>query len=1124
LSKIRRILIAFAVSALAAVPAYAANYAIYSDAGLGAGVADPGYYSGSSGNCTLTELTDAGGCPFDLNKYYRFVYNGLGYAGWYFSFSGTQNMSLYTNLILYVKGAAGGEKFKVSIKDSNNIETNLIVGGGSYATITTSWQMVKIPLANFTGVNLSAIIMPINFAFVAADGAPAETVYVDYVFWGNDATPPGAPTLQEPADSATTTNQNPFLNWSDVTDDSGVTYQVQVDNSGSAFPSPEIDVSNISPSQYTPATALALGNYWWRVRATDGSGNIGSWSTVSAFTIAAVDATPPLVPSPISPPNGSSSYDTTPALEWSQVTDPSGVTYKIQIDDESSFSVPLSSEIAGVQQNRYSVSPPLAAGKTYYWRVKAIDGAGNQSEYSDYRSFAIMSTAWTSFNVINDQGAAGYVGTYKEPGASLAYGDDYSTYTEGIKSQRADFVITPAQWAGWFVQEGAAGGNATRYMATYSSGYLSFSFKSSADVEIGIRSNNVAEGNEKSKVLLGQGLGVLLNNQWQEVSIPISTFTAMDSDLDLSTMTVYFNAAAVGAKIGAASGSFWIDNVRWMSPGSVSPDMQKVFNGLKNKQNPATGLVRSFESINRAVTYDQALAIMAYCYYGNVAAAQNALNAYKNNIGWAGVGGYGDEYNTDDYTVILGSRTTGTNLWMLQAVMYYRYITGDTTYDTMMNNLAAWLASRQDADGGLKFGYDGSNWLTSKSAEHNLTGYAAFKNYAQITGNSSFNTKADSIKSWLDTMWGYWNGEASRRFKVGSSVASIDKALDCYSLAILAFPSGTYNECLSGVDGYFKDTKTCDLTGVSVEGYDFGAPGGQQPDKDSVWLEGTGQMAAAYCVSGDNTQWSHFTGEVEKAIAPMGDNAQGIAYATNQGTAYGGWMMDSTHQCISSAVWYLFAKNKFNPLYPIPKFQVSIHNRLDDAATNYISWTPPVLPYGWVAADQYLRIDCEPNLSSWGIQIYTDNKAADAAPYRYTGIANPVGLVGYRAGVPAVSSTTLSICWRLTDGTTNSLTIVQGGDNKLYSSQLGGVTSAYPCFLWMKDFSTPAIPATNTTAFVNGEDYVTLKDALRGGQHAEGTWNSMPSPDYVYFGAKFTNAITPGVYKTGKLTVEFFSE
>ncbi|MCS7228036.1 MAG: hypothetical protein NZ839_03620, partial [Endomicrobia bacterium] len=647
------------------------------------------------------------------------------------------------------------------------------------------------------------------------------------------------------------------------------------------------------------------------------------------------------------------------------------------------------------------------------------------------------------------------------------------------------------------------------------------------DVQIGIRSNNIQAGNETSKVRISD-CGVLLNNEWQEVSIPLSLFKSLESRLDFTQIVVYFNSAVTGDISGTGSGTFWIDNVIWISPGAIAADPDKIYQGLKIKQHSTTGLVRSFENINRAVTYDQALAAITYTYYADFQNAKRIFDAYKNNIGWTGVGGYAEEYNVTNYSVIKSSRTTGPNLWMLLALMYYKHFTGSTEYDVMISSLANWLSSRQDTDGGLKYGYDGANWLDWKSTEHNLTAYAVFQNYARMFNNNDYFTKANNIKNWLNNMW----ISNEKRFRVGNTVPQIDKALDCYSLAICAFPAGDYNECINGVNGqgvdyYFKCTQTSQLTGKQVTGYDFGGNSGSNPDKDAVWLEGTAQMAVAYWIMGLISSHTYFIDQIEKAVVPMGETAQGIPYATNNGTAYGGWRMDAVNPCISSICWYLFAKNKFNPFYPFSKFDISIHRRIDNVQVSSITWSNVVLPTRWVVADQYIKIDFNPNIKrSWGIQIYTDNFASDADP-RFTGSTITVNCAGL-IWTENTARQPLPLCWRLTDNTTNTLTIMeavaQNGSIYLYSPQLG---SEYKCFLWMKDRSTPDIPSQNTQKFVDGEDYVTIWDP-RGCQHAEGTWANMETPNYLYIGAKFENALTrtnpPVIFRTGKLVMEFFLE
>lgn len=46
----------------------------------------------------------------------------------------------------------------------------------------------------------------------------------------------------------------------------------------------------------------------------------------------------------------------------------------------------------------------------------------------------------------------------------------------------------------------------------------------------------------------------------------------------------------------------------------------------------------------------------------------------------------------------------------------------------------------------------------------------------------------------------------------------------------------------------------------------------------------------------------------------------------------------------------------------------------------------------WTVANEYIEIDVDVDTTTWGIQIYTDNKSADANP-KYTGTSNPCGLV-----------------------------------------------------------------------------------------------------------------------------------
>jgi hypothetical protein len=103
----------------------------------------------------------------------------------------------------------------------------------------------------------------------------------------------------------------------------------------------------------------------------------------------AKDNTPPPTPSLISPTNGANVTDNTPTLDWSDVSDPSGVTYDLSIAMDSSF-VSITIQKTGLTASTYklTLSEALAAG-TYYWRVRSVDGSGNASSWSESWSFTV---------------------------------------------------------------------------------------------------------------------------------------------------------------------------------------------------------------------------------------------------------------------------------------------------------------------------------------------------------------------------------------------------------------------------------------------------------------------------------------------------------------------------------------------------------------------------------------------------------------------------------------------------------------------------------------------------------------------------------------------------------------
>jgi hypothetical protein len=97
-----------------------------------------------------------------------------------------------------------------------------------------------------------------------------------------------------PANGENITDNTPLLDWSDASDPSGVTYDMSI--AGDAgFASIVIQKTGLAASTYelTPAEALTTDAYYWRARAVDGVGNIGSWSENWSFTVSIAPPTPP---------------------------------------------------------------------------------------------------------------------------------------------------------------------------------------------------------------------------------------------------------------------------------------------------------------------------------------------------------------------------------------------------------------------------------------------------------------------------------------------------------------------------------------------------------------------------------------------------------------------------------------------------------------------------------------------------------------------------------------------------------------------------------------------------------------------------------------------------------------
>lgn len=121
---------------------------------------------------------------------------------------------------------------------------------------------------------------------VVTDGTNSQTVTL-----AMESTAPPIPVPSAPASGARKgslfASETPTFTWASVTDPSGVTYSFQLAQGDQTFSLPKLSKENLTVTSVSlaPTEALSRGTYFWRVRATDGAGNVSEWYTPSLLYI-----------------------------------------------------------------------------------------------------------------------------------------------------------------------------------------------------------------------------------------------------------------------------------------------------------------------------------------------------------------------------------------------------------------------------------------------------------------------------------------------------------------------------------------------------------------------------------------------------------------------------------------------------------------------------------------------------------------------------------------------------------------------------------------------------------------------------------------------------------------------
>lgn len=164
-------------------------------------------------------------------------------------------------------GFNAGKDFSISF-DSNPVASGSVNESGSFQS------MFKAPGGKSGSLTITA---------TDTKGATASTTFA------METTAPETPKIASPKDGATVgfmgdTKIN--FKWSDETDPSGVTYDIEV-SAGSNFAKNLFAHARLADAKYTltEAEALSNGEYFWRVRAVDGAGNVSDWTPATSVKV-----------------------------------------------------------------------------------------------------------------------------------------------------------------------------------------------------------------------------------------------------------------------------------------------------------------------------------------------------------------------------------------------------------------------------------------------------------------------------------------------------------------------------------------------------------------------------------------------------------------------------------------------------------------------------------------------------------------------------------------------------------------------------------------------------------------------------------------------------------------------
>ena len=239
-------------------------------------------------------------------------------------------------------------------------------------------------------------------------------------------------------------------------------------------------------------------------------------------------------------------------------------------------------------------------------------------------------------------------------------------------------------------------------------------------------------------------------------------------------------------------------------------------------------------------------------------------------------------------------RWMGDMAWLLTAYKHYEKTYNSDRYkeitELLKNLLISWYKDADDGPGGyVQHGWRSGDKKLHENYGHpegNIDCYAAFK----LCDEDAY---ADKIRIWL-----------------GRVLKGDNLPLDLYTWRVLAF--GKDYVALLNIPEYdLRYRKTVTFNGKQAMGFFDHA----DININNIWLDGTGHIACAFITLGDKERGYFYANQMDAFLIDREINGvltRSLPYTANKEGDYKSIRQDVG--VISVAAWYIFAKNKFNPL------------------------------------------------------------------------------------------------------------------------------------------------------------------------------------------------------------------